>query len=133
MQKTTNNKYVPSLSTSHLLTLIPHAQPQAFGGSGATLNGRASGQTLPSSSSSKGKGKEEPGSNTTWGTGGQTLGARPVQGGTSTSNARGRAVALSTASRAPQSEQSPSPERAYDTDEMESDDDSVIYISSDEN
>ena len=52
--------------------------PIAFGGVGATLNGRSS-QPQPSTSSSKGKGKEPATSESTepkWGTGGQTLGSR---------------------------------------------------------
>ncbi|EPS95439.1 hypothetical protein FOMPIDRAFT_85367 [Fomitopsis schrenkii] len=100
-------------------------QPQAFGGSGATLNGRTMGQTLPGSSSAKGKGKEES-SSTTWGNGGQTLGARPAPG--STPNARGRAAPPPRGPRG----RSPTPERAYNTDEMEPDDDSDGFISSDE-
>lgn len=52
--------------------------PIAFGGVGATLNGRSS-QPQPSTSSSKGRGKEPATSESTepkWGTGGQTLGSR---------------------------------------------------------
>ena len=121
--------FLPSPSASRPLTSVPHVQAQAFDGSGATLNGRTTGQTLPSSSS-KGKGKEESSSNTNWGTGGQTLGSRSTPGG-GAPNPRGRAPPP-TASRLPQRARSPTPERAYDSDEMESDDESVIYISSDE-
>jgi len=100
-------------------------QPQTFTGSGKSLNGRATGQTLSGSTSSKGKAKEESSSSTNWGEGGQTLGARtaPVP------MPDGRAPP----SKPPvQKGRSPTPERAYDSDEMESDDESVIYISDDD-
>ncbi|KAH9930685.1 ubiquitin fusion degradation protein UFD1-domain-containing protein [Fomitopsis serialis] len=112
----------------------PRCQPEAqqsqtFTGSGNSLNGRATGQTLSGSTSSKGKAKEESSSSTSWGSGGQTLGARTAPVPMPDVNSQGRAPP----SRAPvQKGRSPTPERAYDSDEMESDDESVIYISDDD-
>lgn len=130
-------KYVPyERSKEEVSGRLP-----TFSGSGSTLSGRPNGPA-PTTSASKGKGKEKegttPSSGNTWG-GGQTLGGSSGGGGNRNQNPRreaasGPAGAGGARISAPSSQRAPPEEDVTVISDAESDeeyDPDVIYVDSD--
>ncbi|KAH7912224.1 UFD1-domain-containing protein [Hygrophoropsis aurantiaca] len=120
--------YVPPAGTSVSPGSPPPSAPPSFSGSGNTLTGRSA-PTTGSSSNAKGKQKEQPPSEPSWGTGGQTLGARSSF---VPQSFRGRDLGAGGAP-VPQTRQAskPTQQRRSPTPDWGVDDDDIIEIDSD--